>query len=559
MLVDARELLNGQLISTEVCIIGSGPAGIAVAQEFADANIQVCVLESGGLDVNSQAQMLSEGEMIGDPFLSPQLTRHRQFGGNSNIWSIKIGNKQMGVRYAPLDDIDFEHRYWVPYSGWCFPKSHLDPFYERAQVMCQSGPYQYDADAWEAEDAKRLPLEGDRLITNMFQFGARDVFCQQYRDELKQNQTITIYVNATVVEIETDPAVNTATRVRVASFPNKEFWVEAKVFVLAQGGMENARLLLLSNRHQAVGLGNQHDWVGRCFMDHPLVDGGMFVPADPEWFNRMALYDLRRVNGFPVLGKLALSKEVMQQEELLNTAVVVFPRPHLRQLEAIATLKNLIQSILAGDVPADTLKRVGKIMLGVDYVFLAGFLAAMKNQSMLHGFGRGGWSELSNNQRRFKSFEMLFQTEQAPDPENRIQLSKERDHFGCRKLELHWHWGEINRRSVIRAQEIVAEQIARAELGEFQIKRDPDGEPALCRPSGIAHHMGTTRMSLSPQQGVVDENCRVHGVSNLFIAGSSVFPTGGYANPTLTIVALSLRLADHLKQVLKQQVVYLQQ
>lgn len=557
MLIDARTLPDEHLISTEICVIGTGPAGITVAREFAKSNTQVCVLESGGLDVNPQAQALSEGETFGDPFLSPQLTRHRQFGGNSNIWAIKIGNKQMGVRYAPLDEIDFEHRDWVPHSGWCFSKAHLDPFYERAQQICQSGPYWYDADSWESEEAKRLPLEGDRIVTSMFQFGARDVFCQQYRDELIQTETITVYVNATVVDIETDPVAKTATRVRAASVPNRYVWVEAKVFILAQGGMENARLLLLSNQQQSVGLGNQHDWVGRGFMDHPLVNGGMFVPADPEWFNRMALYDLRQVNGSPVLAKLAVSQEVMRREELLNTAVILFPRPRLRQMEAIATFKNLVTSILAGEVPADTLKRLAKIMVGVDYVFLAGFLAVMKHQSMLHGFGRGGWSELPNNQRRFQSFQMFFQTEQAPDPENRIQLSRDRDPFGRQKLELHWRWREIDSRSVVRTQDIFAEEICRSGLGEFQIDRDPDGQPNVCRPSGLAHHIGTTRMHHNPRQGVVDENCRVHGLSNLFIAGSSVFPTGGYANPTLTIVALSLRLADHLKQVLQQQMVYL--
>ncbi len=552
MLIDARELSPDQVISTDVCIVGSGPAGISLALEFAGQNTQVCLLESGGLDVNQQAQNLSEGKTIGDPFLSPQLTRHRQFGGNSNIWAIKIGNQKMGVRYAPLDDIDFEHRPEIPhYSGWPFPKAHLDPFYAKAQVVCQAGPYAYDAEAWESEGIARLPFNPDQMVTGMFQFGARDVFCQEYRDKVKQSENIKTYVNATVIEIETNDVVKTVTRVKVASSAGRYFWVEAKLFVLAQGGMENARLLLLSNRQQNVGLGNQHDLVGRFFMDHPLVDAGMFVPSDPDLFNHMALYDLRRINNTPILGKLGLSQDLMRREGLLNNAVLLFPRPRLRQLEAIASFKSLAESLLAGDIPADTIKRIFKIIGGVDYVFLAGFLAAMRHQSLLHGFGRGGWAELPNNQRRFSSFQMFFQTEQAPDPDNRIRLSSERDHLGCQKLELHWRWNEINSRSVLRTQELMAEEITRSGLGEFQLKRDRDGQPDLCRPAGVAHHIGTTRMHVDPKQGVVDENCRVHELSNLFMASSSVFPSSGYANPTLTIVALSLRLADHLKQTLK--------
>lgn len=531
MLTDARELPQDQIISTDVCIVGSGPAGISLALEFAGHDIQVCLLESGGLEVSQPAQSLSEGKTIGDPFLSPQLTRHRQFGGNSNIWAIKIGNSKMGVRYAPLDEIDFEHRPEIPhYSGWPFPKAHLDPFYARAQAVCQAGPYAYDAEAWESDDATQLPFSKAQIATAMFQFGARDVFCQEYRDKLSHIGNIKTYVNATVIEIETNDAVKTVTRVRVASSAQKQFWVEAKLFVLAQGGMENARLLLLSNRQQNVGLGNQNDLVGRFFMDHPLVDGGMFVPTDPDLFNRMALYDLRRINHIPILGKLGLSQEVMRREGLLNNAVLLFPRPRSRQLEAISSFKSLAEALLAGDIPADTIKRIFKIIGGVDYVFLAGFLAAMRHQSLLHGFGRGGWSELPNNQRRFSSFQMFFQTEQAPDPDNRIQLSPDRDHLGCQKLELHWRWNEINSRSVLRTQELMAEEIARSGLGEFQLKRDRDGQPDLCRPAGVAHHIGTTRMHGDPKQGVVDEHCRVHELSNLFMASSSVFPSGGYAD-----------------------------
>lgn len=556
MLIDARNLPTDRIVESEVCIIGAGPAGITLAREFAGQNFQVCLLESGGLEFNQETQSLCEGDTIGDPFLALDDTRCRQFGGNANRWLIKIGNNQMGVRYVPLDEVDFEKRDWLPYSGWPFSKSHLDPFYQRAQSVCKIGPFAYDAEAWEDAQTSRLPLSDNRVTTTMFQFGPRNVFTHEYRNEINQAANITTYLNANVVEIETSEVARTVTRVRVACLQGNGFWVTAKVFILATGGIESARLLLLSNKTQKTGLGNQNDLVGRFFMDHPLVYSGMFIPSNPEIFNTTALYDMRRVNNVPVMGKLSLTQEVMRREQLLNISTVLFPRPNFYQLKAINSLKTLLEDIRNPGIQKDTLKHLSNVMFGIDYIVVAAYLAASKQQSFLHGFGRGGWSEVRNNQRRFKMFEVLHQTEQAPDPANRVMLSAERDRLGSQKVQVHWRWGDIDSHSIKRAQEIFTEEIARAGLGQLHIERNGD-LPQIGSPAGTAHHLGTTRMHLDPKQGVVDENCRVHGVSNLFIASSSVFPTGGYANPTLTIVALAIRLADRVKKLMAMDAVTL--
>ncbi|NMG08345.1 GMC family oxidoreductase [Brasilonema sp. UFV-L1] len=551
MLKDARLISKDLVIETEVCIVGSGAAGITLAREFIGHKTKVCLVESGGLEFDPQTQALSEGLTVGDPFLSLTDIRCRRFGGNSNLWSIKIGKGRKGVRYVPLDEIDFEKRAEVPYSGWPFGRSHLEPFYKRAQSVCQAGSFAYDPDTWEDKQAKRFPLNENQLLSAMFQFGPGDIFNQEYRQELELADNITVYLNLNAVEIETNESVKTATRLRVASLQGKQFWIAAKVFILAQGGLENPRLLLMSNRQQTAGLGNEHDLVGRFFMDHPLVNGGDFIPADPDLFNKMALYDLRRVNDVPVLGYLKLSKEVMQREQLVNMSAVLFPRPSQRQLKAIESFKAVAEPLIHGKLPQLSGKEFVNIIGGIDYVMLASYLAATKNQSLLHGFHRGGWSELPNNQQRFKVFEVVHQVEQVPNPANRVVLSKERDALGCQKLELHWRWDTDNALKIRRSQEIIAQELACSGLGEFRIEQK-EGLPKLVTPAGTAHHMGTTRMHIDPKQGVVDENCQVHGISNLFIAGSSVFPTGGYANPTLTIVALSIRLADWIKKSLVQ-------
>lgn len=549
MLIDACTLPKHHVVETDVCIIGSGPAGITIARELLGKQVEVCVLESGGLDADPQIQALTQAETTGDPQMSLFLSRYRQVGGNSNRWAIKIGNGQMGVRYAPLDAIDFEQRDWLPYSGWPFSRAQLNPYYERAQAVCKAGVLDYEADRWESEQTPRLPLTPDRFTTTMFQFGPRDVFAQEYRQTLAQANNITLYYNATVVELVANDAAKVVNRVRVTNLQGSRFTVAAKVFILAQGGLENARLLLASKQQQTCGLGNQHDLVGRFFMDHPLVGGGMFKPSSPKLFDKMALYDLRRVNQVPVLGKLTPAKALMQQEQLLNVGVLLFPRPNLRQFEAIASFKHILESLAAGSLPDQIPQHLLKTLQGLDYVALASYLAAKHRQSLLHGFGRGGWSDLADNQRRFKLFQLFYQVEQSPNPNNRLTLSADRDLLGCQKLELHWRWNELDASSIRRTHALLTAELARSGLGELSLE-DPTREPQVLT-GGVAHHMGTTRMHGDPRQGVVNENCQVHGIDNLFVAGSSVFPTGGYANPTLTIVALSLRLADHIQQTLQ--------
>lgn len=190
MLIDSRNLPTDKVINTEVCIVGAGPGGITLARELIGQDFQVCLLESGDLEFNQQTQSLGEGETVGDPFPQLQDMRHRQFGGMANVWNVQINNKQIGLRHVPFDEIDFEKRDWVPYSGWPFSKSHLDPFYERAHAVCKLGPFAYEAEAWEDAESPRVQMRGDRVTTSMFQFGPRDIFTNEYRQEINQSTNI---------------------------------------------------------------------------------------------------------------------------------------------------------------------------------------------------------------------------------------------------------------------------------------------------------------------------------------------------------------------------------
>lgn len=588
MKIDARTLSAGETIATDICIVGAGPAGITIAREFLGQNIRVALLESGGLEPDEAIQSLAgdAGNAIGDFYPGAIYMRTRQYGGTAHQWNIDMSNQQpstaqpvtshavahqtnlsegksqRGVRYVPLDAIDFEKRDWVPYSGWPISKADLDPYYERAQTACQAGPYTYDVKDWQDEQAKPLPFTSGRVTSRMFQFGAREVFLDEYRQQIEQSKTITLYLHATVVNLETDESGQTVTRAHLKHLDGQEFWISARMFILAVGGLETARLLLLSDQHQVNGLGNQHDRVGRFLMDHPVVRSGMLIPPNRQVIHSLNLYDTRWVNGTMALAKPVLTEEVMRQEQLLNTNTALFPRPSRYQFNplrmvfpqgkryrspAVEAAQALMLALKQKRLPEQLPQQIGRMLGGLDDL---AYYTWRKKPQILHPYGldTGGWSRLTDKETRFGCFEVFHITEQAPDPANRVTLGTERDRLGCRKMQIYWRWNDIDIRSAHRAQDIFAEELAQVGLGQLNIERDRD-IPHIFLPS-IHHHMGTTRMHEDPKQGVVDANCRIHGVSNTFIASSAVFPTGGYANSTLTIIALAIRVADRVKQEL---------
>jgi len=270
MFIDARSIDSNQIIESDVCIVGAGVAGLTLGIEFKKAKFNTCIIESGGEKADKATQALYWGENVGLPYYPLDTARARFLGGSSHYWVIQLPNRKIGVRLRPLDPIDFEARDWVPHSGWPFSKSHLDPFYERAQTICQIGPYNYDARQY-AQPAERmeLPFTGDRVYTTMFQFGSRDVFFKQYVQEVKQADNITTLLHGNVLDIETNETASQVHRLKVACLDGRRFWVKARLFILATGGLETPRLLLLANRTQPAGLGNGHDLVGRFFMEHP--------------------------------------------------------------------------------------------------------------------------------------------------------------------------------------------------------------------------------------------------------------------------------------------------
>lgn len=524
MLIDARTIPDNTNFDTDICIIGAGAAGITLAREFIGKSLSVCLLESGGFELDAETQSLYHGEVVGDRYFPLDIARTRYFGGTTNHWE--------GASIV-FNEIDFETRDWVPYSGWPITLADLVPYYKQAQVICELGPLAYDAETWKSPDRPQVKLATDRLINTVLQ-SVPTRFGEKYREEIIQAANIKTFIYANVTDIETPDHARSVTRLRVTSLEKNPFWVRAKAYILATGGIENARLLLLSNKVQEAGLGNQHDLVGRFFMEHPVAETGYILPTQfnhkfYSYYSR-EFKDGGRTGKVKISGYMMPSESTMREERLLNCGFGINKTNWEDISEGVASLKDIIDGIKNVDLPDNFLEHLGDVIADIDDI------------------AQVGYRKLTGKQRSI--LRLSYWAEQVPDPHSRVTLSSEMDQLGQNQVKLDWRLNEQDRQNIMQMHDVLAHELGRAGLGRLRLDFDGESPEWMSSLRGSFHHMGTTRIHVDPKQGVVDENCQVHGISNLFIAGSSVFPTCGHANPTLTIVALSLRLAEHLKGVI---------
>ena len=516
MIIDARSVPPETIIDTELCIIGAGAAGITLARECIDASFRVVLIESGGMDFDPATQDLYEGQSVGDPFKDTMTSRLRFFGGSTNHW---------GGWCLPFEAIDFEPRgAEFPYHGWPFSKAQLDPWYARAQEVCQLGPYDYRPSRWGVPpDKVPAPFAGPDFEVRIIQENALR-FGPTYAPELRRAPRVTVYLHANAVHLdagETDAEVET---LAVKTLSGNELTVRARFYVLATGGIENAQLLLASGREDGNGLGNAHDLVGRFFMTHLAYSGGTIVPANPYTNFDFETNDPYVPGKYRIDRILGLSAEAMRRRHLPNM-MLGWTYKFAPVREAVEALERLMH----GEGPGgSTLSDLSEVIANFDGV--TDFLV----RKALFGEGIP-----------IKALDVWCSSEQQPNRDSRISLGPKRDRLGMREVVVDWRVLPEDRSKAVATLRLLGTEIGRAGFGRFRAAwSDADAWPADL--SGNDHHMGTTRMHSDPSLGVVDENCRVHGIANLYVAGSSVFPTGGANNPTLTIVALTLRLADHL-------------
>jgi len=518
MLFDFRELDN-KSIEADLCIVGAGAAGITMARRLAGSGMRVCVLESGGLEFDEENHALYAGTDTGfnqGPGVSN--SRLRYLGGATNHW---VGH------CAPYSKMDFEARPWIPYSGWPIRKHDLDPYYVLAQEVMEIGPYQYDLAEITATKDRLPPFDIHKILARCWQMSPPTRFGTRYRSDLEQASNISVFLHANVTELETGKDVSRVTTARIRTLDGHTGYARAKYFVVACGGIENARLLLLSNSKEPKGLGNQHDVVGRFYLDHLRVDSAATAYVDNNSVFE-PVSDTFKTAGVSYKPMLCPSGKAQKRDETLNWCAQISTVAFRKEAWLLAA-RDIRDDLRAGKWPDDFADKAWAVISDLDSV------------------ARGLYSRTKPRPLR-----ILGRCEGTPDPESRITLTSERDALGQHKVQRNWRVSGLEKHTLRSGMRLLGEEFGRLGLGRVKLPEwlmeDNNEWPEPQWGVGV-HHLGTTRMAADPRRGVVDANCRVHTTENLFISGGSVFPTSGYTHPTLTVCAMALRLADHLKSL----------
>ena len=548
MIDNARSIVRGATIEADVCIIGGGAAGISVALELLNTGLRVVLLEAGGTDEDSADQALYQGE-VADASLHSPLDKYRQrrFGGSTTIW---------GGRCVPLDPIDFQAREWIPDSGWPISYPEVAQYYPRANIICEAGSSSYDAA--EAVPGGMRPIvrdfdPADFTTSTIERFSCPTDFGRRYRQQFALSATARVMLHANCTRLVASADGSRIEMAEVQTLDGNCFGVSATQFVLATGALEVVRLLLASDDVHAAGIGNAHGLVGRYYMSHIAGTIGTLRidrPSDHIWQSYEHAED-----GVYCRRRIALKDSTQRRDRIGN---IVFrlhhpriPNPQHRTgaLSAIFLARRMISYEYAKRLETHEpltarlwLQHVANV--ATDAFGASGFLLHWLRDRVLA-------------ERKFPTviirprtnlFSLDFNAEQVPNWYSHVRLTDQTDPLGMPRLHVDWRYSEADVQTVASAFQLLQRDISAAGIGDLSLEPDEVDIDAVIRRDGAygGHHIGTARMGLDPTEGVVDGNCRVFGVHNLYIAGSAVFPTSGQANPTLTIVALAVRLARHI-------------
>jgi choline dehydrogenase-like flavoprotein len=423
----------------------------------------------------------------------------------------------------------------VPHSGWPITRDQLSPYYERARELLAVPAYSFSDDVWRVIGTRALPVDPQLLLHAVIAFSPRPhrFPAGMLRRDLERSQMIRILLHATATELRLDPSRAAVDKLEVKTPTGSRATVRAKTFLLCGGGIENARLLLASRRDHPEGVGNRNDVVGRYYQDHPVGTLAALSTNHPQLIQEAyGVFYRGRLRHNP---RIRLSPELQRREGVLNCAASVVSA--IGSDSGEEALLRLFHALRGRRLPSGAGRDVARFLRDAPSTarFVGRYLRGKPSVTMPTGIS------------------LLSMAEQQPNPDSRMTLADSDDALGVPRVRLDWRLTDLDRRTL----EVMARTV-RAEferLGVAQVEVAPwlmnEREPWTGHIAGPFHPTGTTRMATDPARGVVDATCRVHGVGNLYIAGSSVFPTSGYANPTFTIIALAIRLADQLKTGLK--------
>ena len=526
MIDDFNNFGDGATVMADICIIGAGAAGIAIAREFLGTRFKILILEGGGFALEENSQQLFESEVVGLPHASIHDGRARVFGGTTTLW---------GGQALRFDDLDLKARSWVPFSGWPISRAALDPYYVRAERILNLGARIPYLDLCASFGIVPPAFDPNIVTVECSRWSPKPNFGKAYRDDLKNALNVSVLLHANVTSIVTNKSAESVENVEFSTLSGKKGIAKAHSYVICCGGIETARILLASNRIEPNGVGNHYDLVGRYFQEHIHLNYGNLHAK-----NRPYLQDLFEsffVGGLKYAPLVTLTERAQVEKQLLSIhGIVVFEIP---PDSGIAAMKQLFRTMVGRTFSnaSEMRQLIGKSLANPDELMRLAYRLHLKKRAATP-----------------KQGPILFgaQCEMAPNPASRVMLSEARDHLGMPQVKLDWRLGELERRTLSEFVRCLAKEFERLGLGSFELEQIEFLDDPLAwveKAHDSAHHMGTARMHENPQFGVVDSECQVHGVSNLYIGSSAVFPTSARSNPTLTILALSVRIADRLKEV----------
>jgi choline dehydrogenase-like flavoprotein len=528
MLIDLDQEVAGRSFRSDVCVLGAGIAGLVLAHKLATRGVKVHLLEGGGLEPEQRSQTLFDAEIAGDRYTGANDGRSRVFGGTSTQW---------GGQLLPFTDDVFSPRPGMPSHPWPIGAAEIEPYSSDVLAIMGVNALPFDSGL--------LPALGHPLV----QFGdavrlrfskwapfTRRNLANSLGRQCIAHPNVTVFTHANAMTVDLDESSDRAASVTAKNYAGVSHTFAADHFCVCLGTIESSRLLLASPGPNGIAVGNQHDQIGRYFHDHLSLRAAVFGgPARDRLLRKLGPF---YVEGTSHTCKLEASDELRTRMGLPAAMAhfVIDEPPH----SGAAAVRNLLKSVQQGKLSEAVQANIVAAMRGI------GDIAQLAWQSRIHRR-----RAVSRRARVYLNIDL----EQVPRAEDRIRLSETRDVLGQRKPIVDWHIGRQERDTARRFAEVVHAELERLHLAPLAWMTGvlEDGPAAIpIAMSDTFHPMGGLRMGNHPQSSVVDRDLKLHGVANLHVASCAVFPSGGSSNPTFTLMALTLRLADRLTALLQK-------
>lgn len=491
----------------DITIIGAGAAGILLAVKLTRAGQKVCIIESGHFEYDSTKQSLNKVVNTGKVLSTAVEGRVRAIGGTTITW---------GGQSLPFSKLDFSERPWLSGSGWPINYEEVAKYYNEANDFMGIDTLNYKDDIFKKIHVEDPGFDSDKIDFHISKWAPIPDFKKLYHSFLEK--WVTVFYNAHLIQINKN-SQSQVESIKISNFTSESYFIPVKKLIIAAGGIESVRILLENN------LGNEYRLVGKGFMEHPCIKIGWANTPNPYKLQSIFNTHLWKKRKYSL--RLSLSESFQKKEQTLNCSASLMFLPAADTFDPYGELKAFMKNFKVSN-----LIRASK-----------GFTSITKSIYALvrHQFFYKANAEIS----------LVLMAEQESISESYIDLSNEVDQFGLKKVEVHWDIKQNTWQTVVKTSAILKAELERLELAAVNIypaitMNNPDWKNSL---SDVNHHMGGAKMSATKNEGVVNKNLQVWDTPNLFVCSSAVFPSASHSNPTLTILALGCRLANHLTGV----------